>query len=292
MVSPASPVQREKLDKGIALLEGAGYRVSLGNAALASDGYLAGSDQQRASDLTDAFEDPEVAAIVCSRGGYGCARLFPYLDLDRMVASGKLFCGFSDLTTLHLALNRRGLATGHTPMLLTLSVPREPWVVESFLALLAGQDPLAVASPRATTVVPGSAEGVVTGGCLCLLCDSIGTSDPIEADGKILLIEDVDEAPHRVDAMLTHLLNAGIVQRASGIVVGEMTRTDEKADPEIGAVQWKQIVCERLAPLGIPMVVGYPFGHAANQLSVPLGVRARLDADAGSLTLLEPLCAT
>ncbi|MGE0002469.1 MAG: LD-carboxypeptidase [Fimbriimonadaceae bacterium] len=291
VVSPASPVERAKLDRGIALLEGQGYRVTLGKHALAAEGYLAGTDEQRASDLNEAFADPDVAGIVCSRGGYGCARLFPWLDLDACAASRKLFCGFSDLTTLHLALNRRGLGTAHTPMLLTMSVDREPWVAESFLRLLAGSDPLAVASPRATTVVPGAMEGTLTGGCLCLICDSIGTEDAIDANGKILVIEDVDEAPHRVDAMLTHLLNAGIAQRAAGIVVGEMTRTDERADPTIGAAPWREIVAERLGRLGCPLVIDFPIGHAANQLSIPLGVRARLDADAGSLALTEPLCA-
>lgn len=291
VVSPASPVSQEKLDRGIRILEGAGYRVTLGAHALAAKGYLAGSDEGRASDLNEAFADPEVAAIVCSRGGYGCARLFPYLHLPQWAQSGKLFCGFSDLTTLHLALNRLGLVTGHTPMLLTLSVDREPWVVESFLALLAGGDPLRVDSQSASPVVGGIAEGELTGGCLCLLCDSIGTEHALDAEGKILLIEDVDEAPHRVDAMLTHLLNAGIVQRAAGIVVGEMTRTDERSDPSIGAVPWREIVTERLSGLGVPLVLDFPFGHAANQLSVPLGVKARLDADAGSLSLIETPCA-
>jgi muramoyltetrapeptide carboxypeptidase len=291
IVSPASPVEEGQLAQGIALLKGAGYRVTSGKHVFARAGFLAGTDGERAADLDEAFGDDRVACVFCARGGYGSARLLGLIDLDRAAASGKLFCGFSDITSLHLALNRRGLATAHAPMLLTLSTPRPSWVRESLLALLAGGDPLAVASPRAETVVPGTAEGVLTGGCLCLLCDSLATPDPLDAEGAILLIEDVDEPPHRVDAMLTHLLRAGVIQRAAGIVVGEMTRTDEKADPAIGAAPWREIVHERLAPLDLPMVLGYPFGHATAALSVPLGVRARLDAREGRLSLLEPLCA-
>src|SRR5205823_1528819 len=128
------------------------------------------------------------------------------------------------------------------------------------------------------------AEGVVTGGCLCLITDSIGTPESIDTEGKIIVIEDVDEAPHRVDAMFTHLLNAGLLQKAAGLAIGEMTRTDEHADPKIGPTPWRDIVLDRVTSLGIPTVISFPFGHMKNMLSVPFGIRARLDADAGTLT--------
>lgn len=290
-MSPASPVEREKCEAGAALLRGAGYVVEFGEHAFARAGYLAGTDEQRAGDLAQAFADSSVDAVFCSRGGYGCARIVGRLPLDAMAASGKLLCGFSDVTTLHLALNRRGLATLYCPMLLTLSVPRPSFVAESLLAGLSGGDPLAVDHPRPDTVVPGTAEGALTGGCLCLLADSAGTDDAYDPVGKIVVIEDVDEPPHRVDAMLTQMLNQGRIQKAAGIVVGEMTRTDEAADPSIGPADWRAIVRDRLAGLGLPMVLDFPFGHAPAALSVPLGVRAELDAGAGTLRLLEPPCA-
>lgn len=289
-VSPASPVEAAKVADGVALLREAGYEVELAPHALDSSGYLAGTDEDRAADLAAAFADPEVDAVFCTRGGYGCARIVGRLPLDAMAASGKLFCGFSDVTTIHLALNRRGLATLYCPMLLTLSVPRPPYVAESLLKGLAGGDSLAVDYPAAETLCPGVAEGEVTGGCLCLLADSAGTPDAFDPAGKIVVIEDVDEPPHRVDAMLTQMLNHGRIQQAAGIVVGEMTRTGEKADPGIGGADWQAIVRDRLGGLGLPAVLGFPFGHVPGPLSVPLGVRARLDAGAGTLRSLEPLC--
>ncbi len=250
IVSPASSLVPEKIELATRLLEDQGYKVTLSKHVFDHTEYLAGSDQDRAKDLMDAFLNPDVKAVYCSRGGYGCARLFPYLDLDAMAASGKMFLGFSDITTLHLALNRRGLVTYHAPMALTLSRERDSWVTESFLNVLKGADPIPEDSPCGETIIGGQAEGEVTGGCLCLITDSIGTPNAIDCRGKIVLIEDVDENPHRVDAMLTHLLNVGDIQDCAGIVVGEMTGTDEREDASIGKRPWREIVIERLAPLG------------------------------------------
>jgi len=272
MVSPASPVSADGISATINILESAGYNVRLGAHALDTEGYLAGSDVDRASDLMVAFEAADVNAVLCSRGGYGCARLIPHLDFDRMAASRKMFVGFSDVTSLHLALNRRGLCTFYAPMALTLGFERKEWVFESWLKCLRGEDPLSVPYPPANTLVAGKAIGRTVGGCLCLLTDSIGTENSLEAEGKILLIEDVDEAPHRIDAMLTHLLNAGILQRAAGIVVGEMTRTEDSVDQSIGASPWREIFTDRVGRLGIPTVVDFPMGHMKNMLSLPLGV--------------------
>lgn len=290
MVSPASPVTPDKLQAATDLLSAAGYRVEMAPHALDREGYLAGTDLDRAADLQDAFDDPAVGAVYCTRGGYGSARLLPLLDLDRMAAVSKLFLGFSDVTTIHLALNRRGLPTVHAPMGLTLNTPREQWVLDSLLACMAGEDPITAGAPKGSCIVSGSAEGVVTGGCLCLLTDSLGTAEELDARGKIVLIEDVDENPHRIDAMLTHLLLAGTLDDCAGIVVGEMTRTDERQDESIGSRPWLEIVAERLGPLGRPMIAGFPFGHMKQMLSLPLGIRARLDADPGTLTYLESLC--
>jgi len=290
-VTPASPIDKEQVAKSQALLEMAGYKVRLGKHVFDRDSYLAGSDQDRADDLHEMFLDPEVAAVYCTRGGYGCARLLPFLDLDAIAASAKIFIGFSDITTLSLALNRRGLPTLHGPMALTLNWDREPWVYESFLSALAGDLVIPRAAPRGETVIKGIAAGISTGGCLCLLADSLQTPEGLDTEGKILFIEDVDEAPHRVDAMLTHLRNAGLLQKAAGLVFGEMTRTDEKADAGIGAKSWVEIVKERVSDLAIPTIINFPFGHCPAMVTFALGIEVCLDADAGTIAFLEPFCA-
>lgn len=290
LVSPASPLTPEQTAKGIGILEKAGYRVKLAPHVYSATDYLAGSDEDRARDLQDAFEDLETQAVFCSRGGYGCSRLMPHLDLDRMAAAGKLFSGFSDITVLHAALNRRGLPTLHAPMALTLHTDREAWVYESLLAALKGGNPIPTSAPVGKTLVSGKAHGTVVGGCMILICDLLGTPEQLDMSGKIVVLEDVDEAPHRVDAMLTHLLNSGSIQTAAGILIGEMTRTDERVDKSIGDRSWREIVRERLGGLGIPTIIDFPFGHAKQMLSLPLGIHAEMDANLGTLMYTESLC--
>ena len=291
IVSPASPVSPERCEIGFKFLTDLGYKLKIMPHVWDADDYLAGTDEARASDLMEAFEDPETQAVFCTRGGYGCSRLLPFLDLDAMAKSNKLFAGFSDITVLHAALNRRGLPTLHAPMALTLGTQREPWVYESLAAALKGENPIPSTAPKGKTVVPGKASGVVSGGCMILICDLLATPEQLDLNGKIVVLEDVDEAPHRVDAMLTHLINANSLQGAAGIVVGEMTRTDEKVDPTIGAKYWRDIVTERLKPLGIPTIIDFPFGHAKQMLTLPLGITAELDANLGTLNYTESLCA-
>ncbi|MCW5937002.1 MAG: LD-carboxypeptidase [Fimbriimonadaceae bacterium] len=283
VVSPASSIEPAKIEKGVAVLEAEGYRVTLGANVFERDGYLAGTDGARAADLQDAFADPGVDCVFCSRGGYGCARLLPLLDLDRMAASGKLLVGFSDVTALHTALNRRGLPTLYGPMLLTLGSDRAPWVTQSLLRAMRGEDSIVTEAPAGKTLVPGRAQGVVTGGCVCLIASSLATPEAIETEGKILLLEDVDEPAHRVDSMLTQLRNGGFLQRAAGIVVGEMTGTDDQPKDGIGHWDWRRIVQDRVGDLGVPAVFDFPFGHAMHILTLPLGVPATLDAEKGTL---------
>jgi muramoyltetrapeptide carboxypeptidase len=291
-VSPASPVKPEEFVESTELFVQSGYRVKVYPHAWDRSGYLAGPDEARASDLQSAFDDPEAQAVYCTRGGYGCSRLLPLIDFDRMARAGKLFIGFSDITVLHLALNRRGLPTLHGPMALTLHYAREPWVYDSLLRALKGDLTVPPEAGVAETAVGGKAVGQTVGGCLCLLCDTLATCEPLDTQGKILFIEDVDEAPHRIDAMFTHLLNTGQLQSAAGIVVGEMTRTDEKGDAAIGIAPWREIVREKLLRAGVPAVIGYQFGHVKGMLTVGLGVEVELDADAGTIRYLEGVCET
>lgn len=290
-VSPASPIEEARLQPAIKLLNDEGYNVRVFPHALDVNSYLAGTDADRAKDFQDAFDDPEIAAVICTRGGFGCHRILNLIDFDRIAASGKMLVGFSDITALHIALNRRGCPSLYGPMPLTLSYPREDWVFESWLNALKGKHLVPGPAPKGRCIVSGTVEAKTAGGCLILLSDSLGTSEPLDAEGKILLIEGVEDPSHRVDALLTHLLNAGIPQNAAGIVVGEMTRSDEIYDESIGRAPWRDLVASRLGNLGIPLILDYPFGHYRNMLSLPLGITARLDALSGTLTYTESLCA-
>ncbi len=287
IVAPASASSPEKLESGIKLLVNRGYQLSISKTCYQKEDDSHWTDEEKATDLIKAWNEPEIKAIICSRGGYGSARLFPFLNFRHLVTKPKLFVGFSDITTLHIALNNCGLATLHAPMLLSLSVERESWVVNQWFNAMEGNEPIKVSSPNAKCVTIGKADGIVTGGCLCLICDSLGTSFEINTKDRLLLIEDVDEPPHRVDAMLTHLINAGKLQESAGIILGEMTRTNEKRDEGIPGLSWEEIVLERIKPLGIPAIMKFPFGHANEMASLPLGIKATLDADNCSLEYLE-----
>jgi muramoyltetrapeptide carboxypeptidase len=283
IVAPASPISIEDLERGRAVLAEMGLRTKEMPNVRARNGHLAGTDAERVADLHAAFADPEVHAVLCARGGYGAARLLPHLDLDAIAATGKPLFGFSDITALHVALNRRGLRTFHSPMVGTFAKARPEWVRRSLLAALAGKNPFEAEAPCGSALVPGWATGTLAGGCLSLLADSLGTPEAFEATGKIVLLEDVGEKPHRIDAMLTHLLNAGAIQGAAGFVIGEMTGSDALGDPEDH--DWRTVVHERLVPLGRPTLVGYPFGHIDAMLTLPLGATVTMDAEAGVLMI-------
>jgi muramoyltetrapeptide carboxypeptidase len=290
LVSPASFLTPEQTARGIQFLESLGYTVKTYPSTYAAAGYLAGSDEARAADIRAAFLDPETQAVYCARGGYGSSRLVPYLDFDELAATGKLFIGFSDITILHAYLNQRGLPTLYGPMVFTFGFDREPWVYESFSSVISGGNPIPETAPLGETVTPGQAEGIVVGGCMCLICDLLGTPAQIDMRGKIVLIEDVDEAPHRVDGSFTHLINSGCLKQAAGIVVGEMTRSNDKMDNSIGSLPWDEIVRERLSLVDVPSIIKFPFGHMSNMLSLPLGIKAELDASNGTMKYVESLC--
>lgn len=278
IVSPASPIDDEELRGGLARLGFLGYATHVFPHARERGGLTAGTDHERAADLRAAFLDPQIDAVVCSRGGYGCARLLPHLDFGELAAHAKPFVGYSDITTLHLALNALGVPTIYGPNAGTFAKPREPWVETAFLAALAGRFDLPDAAPRGKTRVGGRATGVVLGGCCRLIGDAIGTPHLPNLAEAILVLEDINEPPHRIDAMLTQFRNSGILEDIAGIVVGEFTDSHQDERPT-----WEEVVDERLGSLGVPLITHYPFGHVDHPLSLGLGRRAILDADAGML---------
>lgn len=292
IVAPSSVADAELLRRGIAIMEARGYRVVVGENVLATAehcDYFAGSDAQRAADLNAMFARPDVDAVFCARGGTGAARLLPLLDRNTLAAHPKIFLGYSDITSLHLAIGQSAdLVTFHAKMACGLDDMSET-AAEVFWKLLEQPEPygtLPAAPETMETLVPGTVEGELAGGCLCILSHACGTPYAPDFRGKIVLIEEVGEAIYRADRCLIQLRNAGLLEQAAGFVVGHLTRWQEEekeGSRNTPAALWKDI----LAPLGKPTLTGFPFGHEPDPLSLPLGVRACLDAEARALTLLE-----
>ncbi len=285
VVSPSGPVPDGPLDAGVALLESWGLEVVLmDNARGAHEhfGYLSAVDAARADDFARAWLDPAVAAVFAARGGYGAQRMVDLLDWKALAAAGpKVLVGFSDVTALHQAFAARlGMATVHGPVLTSLVSGTEQSRAH-LRALLFEPDALLELVPEPVpALVPGSAEGVLVGGNLAMLAAEVGTASSSRAADSVVVLEDVGEDPYRLDRLLTQLLRAGWFDGVRGIVLGQFT--DCGPLEEVRAV-----MVDRLTPLGVPTLWGAPVGHGPQNLAVPLGVSARLDADAGSLTLRD-----
>jgi muramoyltetrapeptide carboxypeptidase len=290
VIAPSSALRDERLERGIARIEARGYRVRRGDHLYTRHGYHAATDAMRAADLTAMFADPEVDAVFCARGGYGAWRIVDRIDWDVVAANPKLFVGYSDITTLHLAMERRaGLVTIHGPVVTTLGADMATDCEECFWRVLEEVEPFGcycVCGREPAPLVPGKAVGRLAGGCLSLLAASAGTPDAPSFRHRIVLIEDVHETVPHVDRHLSQLLRAGAFEGAAGIVVGTVTGWDKDLEKP-ATISLDDVWRDRLAPLGIPTMVGFPFGHEPNPLTLPLGCLAELDADRSHLTLLE-----
>ncbi|MFH1887566.1 MAG: LD-carboxypeptidase [Pseudomonadota bacterium] len=288
VVAPSSCFDREPFDRGMGILRDAGLAVRAGEAVFARQGYLAGEDSDRAAALMQAWETPDAGALVCARGGFGSLRLLPLLDLERLARAPRLFAGFSDATALLALLTARlGISAIHAPVVTHLGL-MDPAVARdaahSLAGLLAGRPAFPLAADPSRTLFPGTAQGRVLGGNLTTLCHLAGTPFAPDFSGAILFLEDFGEAPYRLDRMLTHLGLSGMLDGVAGVALGSFTQCGDEAEV-------LRVLTERLVPLSIPVAAGFPAGHGPVNLPFPLGVFARLDANAGVLEFLEPLTA-
>lgn len=265
----------------------------------ARDDYVAGSPEARAEDLNALFADPEVDVVHCLQGGYGSAQTIPFLDFDVIEANPKPLLGFSDITALHVAIRQRtGLATFYAPGVAGLGdKDTTSFTRARFLEVLhgggAGQVPPDPDDPYVRAIAPGKASAPLAGGCLWLLLQTMGTPWEVDLDGAIFFFEDYDAPPWYVDGMLTQLGHAGKLDRVAGVVVGDMEKCEwREFRPEWPRTKSIEDVLEqRLEPLGVPVLYKLPLGHGKHLATLPLGVRATLDADARTLTIDEPALA-
>lgn len=296
VVAPASSWEnRSELLRGVAGLEAWGLTVRLGDHVNDRHGYMAGRDEDRAADLHAMLGDPDIRAIVCLQGGYGTPRLIPLLDEWIFAENPKAICGYSDLTTLHLAAGRwgnvvsfysngaSGVGSPEVSEFSKSSLQRALFSDEPFGPIGPNPD-----DPYVRTIVGGRGTGRLSGGCAGLLTSAIGTRLQPDFRGRIVVLEEIEMEGYALDGILTHLRNAGLFDGATGIVVGDLKT---KWSGGIAELSTEDIIEEVLGALGIPLVFGLPVGHGKHHATVPLGALATLDADAGTLVVEEVVTA-
>lgn len=290
LVAPAGPVSEETIETAMLRCATLGFEPVLAPSVRERRGYLAGPDALRAADLQGAFDDARTDAIWAIRGGYGALRLLPCLDLTPLRSVPKAFIGLSDSTALHLALAGAGLVSFHGPNAGAAAFPEA--TEACFRRVLCSTEPPGYlpypdVSVPTTTLAGGSAEGRLAGGNLALVAAACGTAFQLQGRGAIVLLEDVGEPVYRIDRMLTQLALSGALDGAAAIAFGHFTQPRSGQDDRL----LLDTLREWIAPLGIPAALGLPFGHVLYNWTLPLGALARLDADGGTLEVLEPAVA-
>jgi muramoyltetrapeptide carboxypeptidase len=284
VVAPASPVRKEYVDAGVAELERLGFRTRLGRRLYHRGRYTAGTASDRLQDWVELWEDPEVSALFCARGGYGSMDLLTRLSAERTRENPKVVLGSSDATAL-LAFLRSGagLVSFHGPMV-AQQIARGDYDRENLLSVLGSIDaPGTIAVETVERLHPGSAEGPLLGGCLSIVAALAGTRFLPSFAGAILFLEDTQTKPYQIDRMLTQLRLAGLLDGVRGLVFGEMPGCEQHPDQ---GYTLQEMLRDWTSYLRVPVLFGFPSGHTRSKgLALPLGARARLDDD--GLTLLE-----
>jgi muramoyltetrapeptide carboxypeptidase len=301
LVAPATPWEnRSELLRAVAGVEKWGLTVKLGEHVNDRHAYLAGRDEDRAADLNAAYADPEVRAILCLQGGYGSSRLIRLLDRDVIAANPKALCGYSDITSLHLAVaawsdtitfysnGASGVGAHETSQFSRGTMHRALFSDEVY-----GPVPPDPDDPWVRTITGGTTQGRLTGGCLTLVQATLGTDIEIDTEGRILYLEDLDLHAYTLDTVLTHLRNAGKLEAAAGIVIGQMKNVGWREDYAsfMQDMSIEDVLEEVIGPLGVPCIYGLPIGHGKHHATVPHGAQATLDADARTLTVTEVVTA-
>lgn len=275
-----------------------GLKMKIGDNVLKGSGYKTRSIEERLSDLHKFFEDKDVNAIICIRGGYGSPQILDGINYDLIRKNPKIFIGYSDITAMHLAINKlAGMVTFHGPVLLSAF---SNYTIDYFKRALFSTESIGIAENSkekntfrevfpTRTIVAGKAQGRLIGGNLSLICGTLGTPYEIDTTGKIFFIEDVGEEPYRIDRMLTQLRLANKLQSAAGIVIGYCKDCNSDGlqpsriwDPSLG-----EIIDNIVGKLTIPSFYGLTIGHTSNQITLPIGVMAELDAEARTLNITE-----
>lgn len=299
IVAPASGVNGGEVSAAVATLKRIGFNVKTGQHLSKGFGYLAASDEKRASEFMRFIRDPEVDCVMAVRGGYGVMRILPMLDFDEIRANPKVIIGYSDITALvNSVYLRSGMIAFHGPV---ATSSFDPYSLDSFRRVLTLPKPAGefresneyhgsrFSEAQASTIVPGKAQGRLVGGNLSIVTDMMGTPYEVPLEGNILFLEEVAEEPYRVDRMLTQLRLSGKLEKCAGVAFGRFTKCEA---PRRGgefqvSLSLEQVIRGALEPLKIPAVYGLSIGHISAKLTVPVGGLATLDADAKTITIDE-----
>lgn len=295
LVLPASAAfEADEIQFAKEQMEAIGFKVVIGPHAFDKWGYFAGRDRDRAADINLMFADDQINGVVCYTGGWGSPRVLPYLDYDLIARKPKVLIGYSDITALLNAVHKRtGLITFHGPV---GGSTFEPWTLENFRRVVMTAEPaglLPTPSKRPNELIDrtnrilkltkGSASGPLIGGNLTMIATLMGTPFQPDTTNAIVFLEDVHEEPYRIDRMLTTLALGGMFDHAAGIVFGRCSDCGVKGP----SLSLEEILRDRFGPLPIPAISGLSFGHIEQKLVLPIGARATLDADAGTLKIEE-----
>ncbi len=285
VTAPAFPADPAKVEKGITWLEKEGYRVVRGSTLQNRDGYLSGSDALRAEELNRLFADPEVDAIICARGGWGTLRMLDLLDYETIARNPKMLCGYSDITTLQLALwKKSGLPSLSGPMVaVEMAAGLLPFTEEHFKGYLnntAITYNLNIKDINAAVHRPGACAGPLLGGCLSLITHLLGTPYMPDLKGAVLFIEDVGEEPYKIDRYLAHLRQAGIFDDIAGLIIGQFIDCEDPLRPERTI---DDVLYEYIRELTYPVLYNFPYGHGMHKLTMPIGAHTVMDTVSGEI---------
>lgn len=286
LIAPGSSITEDKIEKAKNNLLSLGLKVKEGKFIREKNGYTAGKDHERIADLHWAFGDKTIDGIWCIRGGYGCTRLLPYLDYKLIKKNPKILIGYSDITALHMAiLKHTGLTSFHGPV---GSSDFSPYAVEYLQKMLftptVGQSIQHKNPSSVITLSPGFAKGKLIGGNLSLISAMCGTKHLPSAKGKIVLLEDIDEKPYRIDRMLIQLEQAWDLKKAKGILLGAFTDCDSDSDRSLTL---QETLENHFKDCGIPVMYNIPLGHIEDQATYPIGIKASMDTNSKKIILLE-----
>jgi muramoyltetrapeptide carboxypeptidase len=281
IIAPAGHFDRKKFDKGIVVLKAMGFRIIVPDDLLKKKGYLAGPDIHRASLVNRCFSDSEIKAVICARGGFGSMRILPLLDYELIKKNPKIFVGFSDISALLSAFYTKcGMVTFHGPLVTTLGDASQK-TKEAMVSAFSSGTRLEMKPEMGITIKRGLVSAPVSGGNLTTLCHLVGTPFKPEFKGHILFLEDKGEAGYRIDRMLTQMKLAGCFDGIAGLALGSFEDCGE-TDELFG------IVDSIFKEYNIPILAGFEAGHGKNNITIPMGIKAVLDADKKLLSFNEP----